>query len=176
MKGSDIVKSLLILGAGGFGRTVRELAISLGDYDHIAFLDDGALDADDVIAHCGAYRRESLISEFSDAYPAFGDNSLRYAWMKELHDAGYFVPTMIHPHAYISPSADIGFGVIVLPNAVINTNTKVEDGSIINIGALIDHDCTLGVCCHIAPGAIIKANNIVPPQAKVESGTVLQRK
>ncbi len=169
------MKNLLILGAGGYGRTVAELAQILGDFDKISFLDDKS-DAPDVIAHCGAYRREALCSEYAYAYPAFGDNALRFAWLREIDETGYIVPTLIHPTAYVSPSAEIGQGTVILPHAVVGTGTVVGAGSIINIGALVDHNCEIGVCCHIAPGAIIKANNIVLPQVKVDSGTVLARK
>ena len=35
------MKKLLILGAGGYGKTVADLAAQLGGYSKIAFLDDG---------------------------------------------------------------------------------------------------------------------------------------
>ena len=35
------MKKLLILGAGGYGKTVADVAAQLGIYDRIAFLDDG---------------------------------------------------------------------------------------------------------------------------------------
>lgn len=38
-------KSLLIFGAGGYGRVVYELALATGDFDPIAFLDDAKTDA-----------------------------------------------------------------------------------------------------------------------------------
>ncbi|MEG0166423.1 MAG: acetyltransferase [Ruthenibacterium sp.] len=170
------VENLLILGAGGYGRTVFELAQSLGLFSQIAFLDDKETDAEDVMAHCGAYRRPSLTEGFAYAYPAFGDNALRFAWLGELDDAGYKVPTLVHPSAYVSPSATLGQGVVVLPHAVINTGTEIGAGSIINIGALVDHDCVIGVCCHLAPGAIVKAGNVLPTQTKVDAGVVLARK
>lgn len=39
------MKSLLILGAGGFGQMVKETAIQLG-YEEIVFLDDAAFGKD----------------------------------------------------------------------------------------------------------------------------------
>ena len=44
-----------------------------------------------------------------------------------------------------------------------------------NMGAIADHDCVVGACAHLAPGAIVKAGNTVPAQMKIESGTVLER-
>ena len=51
----------------------------------------------------------------------------------------------------------------------------VEQGAIVNMGAIADHDCVVGACAHLAPGAIVKAGNTVPAQMKIESGTVLER-
>ena len=44
------MKSLLILGAGGFGRMVKETALALG-YEKVLFLDNNAKDKD-VIVRC----------------------------------------------------------------------------------------------------------------------------
>ena len=40
------MKKLLILGAGGYARTVADLVRRLGAYERIAFLDDGESGAD----------------------------------------------------------------------------------------------------------------------------------
>ncbi len=44
------MKSLLILGAGGFGQMVKETALELG-YEKVVFLDDAAKE-EDVIGKC----------------------------------------------------------------------------------------------------------------------------
>ncbi len=48
------MKSLLILGAGGFGQMVKETALELG-YEKVVFLDDTAK-GEDVIGKCCDYR------------------------------------------------------------------------------------------------------------------------
>ena len=47
------MKSLLILGAGGFGQMAKEMALELG-YERVVFLDDAA-DGEDVIGRCCDY-------------------------------------------------------------------------------------------------------------------------
>ena len=66
-------------------------------------------------------------------------------------------------------------GSVVLAMACVGTASVVEEGAIVNLGAILDHDCTLGACAHLAPGAVVKAGNRVPPQAKIDSGCVLAR-
>lgn len=164
------MKKLLILGAGGYGRTVAEAA--QGMFDEICFLDDGK-QGPGVLGSCDGY--EAYAGEFQYAYPAFGSNDLRATWMRRLDEAGYRVPAIVHPRAWVSPSAVVEDGAVILAMACVGAGTKVRRGAIVNIGALIDHDCTVSFCVHAAPGAVVKAGNFLAPMTKVESGEVVQR-
>ena len=166
------MKKLLILGAGGYGRTVADVAAQLG-YEHIRFLDDGRTGAD-ILGKCGEF--EGFLDRDTDIYPAFGHNGNRMKWLDIFREKGLSVPTLIHPRSYVSPTAKIGTGTVVLPMAVVNTGVTVEDGCIINIGALIDHDSIIEAGCHLAPGAIVKAENRIRTGMKVESGTVIENR
>ena len=167
------MKKLLILGAGGYGKTVADLASQLGCYDKIAFLDDGR-SGEGILGRCGEF--VSFADGNTEMYPAFGNGSIRMHWLKSLRDAGVTVPALVHPSAYVSPTARLGVGTVVLPMSVVNTGVTVEDGCIINIGALIDHDSVIGEGTHLAPGAIVKAENRIPPMVKIESGTVIENR
>ena len=57
----------------------------------------------DVAGKCMDYT--SLTGEYPEAVAAFGDNRLRLAWTRRLLDAGYRVPSVVHPTAIVSPSA-----------------------------------------------------------------------
>lgn len=167
------MKKLLILGAGGYGKTIADVAEQLGCYDKIAFLDDSSLNPD-VLGKCEDIFL--LSDDHTDVYPAFGNNGGRMQWMERLLDAGICVPTLVHPRAYVSPTAKLGIGVAVLPMAVVNTRVTVENGCIINIGALIDHDSVIGAGTHLAPGAIVKAENRIPGMVKIDSGMVIENR
>lgn len=164
------MNNLLILGAGGYGRTVLETAQMLTSFDRIAFLDDKAEQA---IGCCASYAQQ--LPFFAYAYPAFGDNTLRLAWMERLAAAGFRLPTILHPRAWVSPSATVEQGAVVLANAVVSAGAVVRTGCIVNIGALLDHDSVLERGVHLAPGAVVKAGNTVAHGTKVESGTVVLR-
>ena len=166
------MKKLLILGAGGYGRTVFDVAQQLGCYDKIAFLDDARVNTPGVLGNCGEYL--SFADDTTEMYPAFGNNEVRMAWINRLMEDGIRLPVLVHPEAYVSPTATLFSGVTVLPKAVVNTGVMVKTGCIVNIGALIDHDCILEEGCHLAPGAIVKAENRIPGCTKIDSGTVVQ--
>ena len=159
----------MILGAGGYGRTVADVAEQLG-YD-VSFLDDHAAIAKDT---CDRF--ESYIAEDTFFYPAFGNNEGRLNWLKRLVDSGCNVPVLIHPTAYVSPKAQVLMGTTVLPKAIINTGTIVNAGCIINCGAIVDHDCILDEGVHVCLGAVVKGENHIPSCMKVEAGTVINNR
>jgi len=164
------MKKLLILGSGGYGKTVADVAAQLGVYDKIVFLDDGKTGAD-ILGRCEEYRM--FCDEATEVYPAFGNNESRMQWLERLHYEGIPVPTLVHPSAYVSPAAVLEEAVVVLPKAVVNTGCVVEFGAIINIGVLIDHDCVVEEGAHLCPGVIVKAENRIPAGIRLESGTVV---
>ena len=166
------MKKLLILGAGGYGRTVADVAAQLG-YDSISFLDDQRT-GENILGTCGDYDR--FCDGETEIYPAFGGGSIRMKWMHTLLRAGAGVPVLVHPRAYVSPTAVLEAGTVVLPMAVVNTGVRVKMGCIINIGALVDHDCILEAGVHLAPGAIVKAENRIPAGIKIESGQVIENR
>ena len=157
---------LVILGAGGYGRTVADVAEQLG-YEDIIVLDD-ALEGK------GLSTFVQFIDDATVFIPAFGNDEFRMKWIDLITDEGGRLATLIHPSAYVSPKAQIGQGTVILPGAVINTETQIGNGCIINIGALIDHGNMIGEGCHICCGAIVKAENVIPPKTKIEAGTVIE--
>lgn len=164
---------LIILGAGGYGRTVADIARQSGRYTEVYFLDDNATD-ELVIGKCADYI--NYITSDTELYPAFGNNEGRLQWIERLDAAGATIPTFIHDTAYISPEATIERGTVVLPKSIINTGVVINSGCIINCGAIIDHGCVIENGVHICLGAIVKAENRIPKCMKVEAGVVIENR
>lgn len=164
---------LIVFGAGGFGQTVKDVASQSGRYFEVVFLDDQSAAAD-VLGKCSDY--PAFTDERTEFLVALGNNALRKQWLETLAEAKANIATLIHPSAYVSPTASISEGCIVLPQAVVNTNCVLNRGCIVNIGALVDHGCVLEECVHVAPGGIIKAENRIPALLKIESGEIISNR
>ena len=106
---------LVILGAGGYGQTVADVASQLNRYDEIVFLDDNAVSA---VGKCQDYQQ--YIDSETEIYPAFGNNESRLDWICRLLEEGAAVSTLIHSTAYVSPKAIVECGNVILPNATVN--------------------------------------------------------
>ncbi|MGC4026616.1 MAG: acetyltransferase [Mesorhizobium sp.] len=148
-----MTRKLLVLGFGGHGRSVADVAFDSG-YEEVAFLDDSSDKA--VPQLLGPFSfLEQLVQEWPDAIAAVGDNALRLRLFEEIGRHGFKQVSIIHPSAQISRHAQIGDGVFVGRLAVVGTNAKIGSATIVNTGATIDHDCRIGLANHIAPGATL---------------------
>lgn len=63
--------------------------------------------------------------------------------------------TVVHPTAWVSPTARVGKGVYIGPRAIVHTAAHVHDHAIINSGAIVEHHTVIGTHAHIAPGAVL---------------------
>lgn len=91
--------NLIIIGAGGYGQTVADLAVESGKYDEVIFLDDNEelLSNGKVAGRCSDY----VNFKSDEIYPAFGNNTSRLDWINRLISEGFKVPVIIHSSAYI---------------------------------------------------------------------------
>lgn len=82
---------------------------------------------------------------------------------------------VLHPSAVLSPSAELGDGVVVLAKAVINSCAQIGANVIINTGAIVEHDCCLGSHVHVATGAILTGAVQVGAGAHIGAGAVVRQ-
>ena len=167
-------KRLLIIGAGGHGKVVKEIAMSMQIdeervYTDVSFLDDMAEEAIGKIDDL-----ETLGAQFDEIFVAIGDNEIRKILFDKVESIGGYIPKLVHPTAYVSPTAIIEKGCIVEPKALINANTIVKRGCIISIGAIIDHNALLEEFCHVNAGAICCAGSIVDSGRKTMAGEIVK--
>ena len=150
----------LILGKGGFGRQLADW-LSAEGWGEAEFLDDNAPGC---VGGLRDYADPKLLKPGRPAFVALGDNALRVELLQKLAAAGYDTPVFISDMAAVSPSAVLEPGC-----------ARLGVGCIVNGGAIVDHDATLGRGVHIAPGGIVKAGAEVEAMAKVDSGEVIRK-
>ena len=169
-------RSLLILGAGGLGQVVAEMAQMSGCYSMIAFLDDNPNEEKEALYHIVGRVREAegLAKSFTHVIPALGNNQTRYKLIEKMRDAGFQIPRLIHPSAVISPTAKIGDGCIIRERVVISRNVVIGDGCLINIGAMIDHKCVVGNGSHIPMGSIVRNEITIPEMSNFAVGQIVE--
>jgi len=111
-----------------------------------------------------------------------GDNKIRRNIYEDLIKKDFITflniidPTSsVSKFAFIKPDSSISIGV----NSVINSLAKIEAGSIINTGAIIEHEVKIGKFSHVGPNAIICGdanigeNVFVGANAIVKQGVII---
>jgi sugar O-acyltransferase (sialic acid O-acetyltransferase NeuD family) len=87
-----------------------------------------------------------------------GDNFLRQEISLRLIRRGLSTPSLVSPNSWISKSAHIGLGSVILQNTVIQANANIGEFTIVNNSTSINHDSIVGQYCHIAPGSTLCGN------------------
>ncbi len=145
-------KKILIIGAGGHGRVVSDIALKMNRWQEIAFLDDQAVKGLLGIKVIGkVIDAFDYISDY-DIFVAIGNNKIREKIQLQLQDTGAYIPILIHPSAIIGKQVELGEGTVVNAGVVINCYSKIGKGCIINTGALLDHDNVIEDFVHLSPG------------------------
>ena len=109
---------------------------------------------------------------YEEVFCCIGNNQFRKELLEKAERLEMTVPALVHPTAYISPSAVVKAGTVVEPGAIINSNSVIEEGCIISPGAIVDHNVTIGKYCHINAGAICKAGAVIPAGTKLDAGEI----
>jgi acyl-[acyl carrier protein]--UDP-N-acetylglucosamine O-acyltransferase len=66
--------------------------------------------------------------------------------------------TIVHPTAYVAPSASIGPGCFIAPLTAIGLEAVVGEHSLVHFHASIGHNVVLGKHCAVLPGARISGH------------------
>ena len=93
---------------------------------------------------------------------------------REAENAGFKLPTVIAPTAYVSSHATIGAGTIVMHGAIIAADAQVGNNCIINTNSLVEHGAHVEDHCHISTGAILNGNTSIGSSAFIGSRTVVK--
>ncbi len=168
--------NFVLIGAGGHAKAVCDAIAARGDaiaayadprqaawLDVNHFEDDAAADsltADIAVAMgIGGVTTDALVA--------------RLQVLDRFLDAGRSAPAIVHEAAHVSPTAELGPGVIVLAGAIVQPAAKLARGAIVNTRALVEHDSMIGAGCHIAPGAMVLGDCSVGDCAMIGAGAVV---
>lgn len=171
-------RNLLIVGAGIYGVVAKEIAESMKCFDKIDFIDDNAKTTPNGIEVVGTTADiQHLFCKYNNAIVAIGNPEIRLNLIRKLEEETPFrVVTLVSPHAYVSPSAQVMKGSIIEPMAVIHAGSVIAVGCIISAGAVVNH---ASMCCdgvHVDCNATVAGMTLVPAGTKIKSGEVYDRK
>jgi len=149
-----------IIGAGGHGRVVREIVSLQAHLEPVAFYDDdlqksGLVIDGTTVAGTVDLLRESPMPVDAVVVAIGIDGRRRAQFFGEMGQLGYEMVSLIHPFSFISKSAHMGRGLVVMAGVTVGPGTEIGDDVLINTAASVDHDCRLDDHCSVLPNASI---------------------
>lgn len=163
---------IALIGGGGHALVCLEAALAAGVKVAGCFDDN---------PHCSLKEHTQFLGDIESAgkrgdmpaIVAVGDIASRKRIIAQL---GAPFASVIHPTAWVSPTAEVGNGSLIGATAVVQGRTRIGAHAIINTGAIVEHDCLIGENTHIAPacaiggGARIGANCLIGIGARILPG------
>ena len=174
---------IIIFGGGGHGRTLIELARAMGGFDLVGVVDDGMPKGALLLGLPVLGGKDELSAIFASGVQlavngvgGIGNPQARWAVFEMLLALGFKFPNLIHPTAYVEPSAVLKGGVQVLSQAYVGTQAEIGFGSVINAGAILSHDVQAGKCTNFSPGALLAGNVKIGAFTQVGMGATINLK
>jgi acetyltransferase EpsM len=165
---------VVIYGGGGLSKMIIETVRVLGAYQILGVIDDNMEIGTDVIgspviggANILPKLRKEGMRLVVNSVGGIGNYKVRLEVFKKLAEDGFVCPAIVHPTAHIDPSARLEAGVLVLAQSYVSGNAVVGMGSLINNSVVVSHDCVLGVCTNLSPGAKIAGDVIIDDFAQL---------
>jgi acetyltransferase EpsM len=82
--------------------------------------------------------------------------------------------TVVHGSAWVSPTATVGEGAVIMAGAVVQSGAVLGAHSIVNSGAIVEHDVVLGEHVHVAPGATVGGAARIGAMAHIGLGAAVR--
>lgn len=172
------MKNIVLIGGGGHCKSVIDVIEQEGQFEIVGIVDKPELLGSNVLGYSvigSDSDLDSLAKKYQYALITVGQIKsplLRIRLFDLAISAGFTLPNIISPNAYVSKHAVIGRGVVVMHNAIVGANVSIEDNCIINSKALIEHDCSISEHCHVSTNATINGGVIVRPRCFIGSGVI----
>lgn len=167
--------NLMLIGAKGHGKVVADIAKHAGRYKSIAFLDDDPSLKESlgfpVIGKSGEAYKYIASCDF---FVAIGNAMVRRKLLGQLWANGAEIAVLVHPRAVVGENVSIGAGSVIMAGAVVNPDTRIGKGCIVNTCASVDHDCVIGDYVHIAVGAHLAGAVNVGENTWIGAGVIVK--
>tara|TARA_B110001450_G_scaffold32496_1_gene28196 strand:- start:1 stop:579 length:579 start_codon:yes stop_codon:yes gene_type:complete len=169
------MNKIILIGGGGHCKSAIDVIEQEARFEIAGIIDKPELLGSKILGYPvigNDFDLESLAKKYQNALVTVGQIKSALARIK-LYDlaikAGFTLPSIISPNAYISKHSKIGNGTIIMGNVIVNANVSIGDNCIINSKALIEHDCLISSHCHISTNAIINGGVTIGSESFIGS-------
>lgn len=156
---------VVLIGASGHAKVIIDVFEQMGTCEILGLFDDNICNRTKVLEY-------PLLGDVKDVHPflladadvqvfiAIGDNWTRSFVRDQLIQKNPNIrwAQAIHPFSHIGKGTTLGAGVAILAGAVINSEVRLGDFSIVGSNSSVDHESQLGSYASLGPGCTIGGN------------------
>ena len=174
------MKKIIIIGAGGHAHASIDVIEQCDKYSIAGLIVKKEKLVSTVFGYpvLGTYKELKKISKkIKHAFISIGQiktSKIRINLYNKAIKAGFKMPIITSPYAYVSPRAKIGKGTIIMHGAVVNANAIIGKNCIINTSCIVEHDAIVADHCHVSTGAILNGKVSLGKGSFVGSGSVVR--
>ncbi len=171
--------SVIIIGAGGFGREVRETLHDLDKQVHGYIVDEHILESGtyvDDIPVVGGFDWIQGNTEENYVCAIGAPEYKKHAVERVRKNGATRFPNIIHPLVHCQRSGSIQAGNIMQAGVLVTTNVEIRNFVIINLGCTVGHDCVLEDYVTLSPGVHVSGKVTIGEGAFIGTGAVIVEK
>lgn len=174
---NKMMKNLVIIGAGGFGREVKTLIDSINNqgrtYRFLGFYDDGFEKGQIINGYpvLGGILDINAINIQCSIVIAIGDPQTKQRLYEQIDNSNIDFPNIIHPNVLISDDfVEFGIGNIICASCIITCNIIIKDFVILNLMCTVGHDTILSSFSSFMPSVNISGDVLIHEKVYVGTG------
>ncbi|MEO1944483.1 MAG: NeuD/PglB/VioB family sugar acetyltransferase [Candidatus Thioglobus sp.] len=172
------MKKIILIGGGGHCRSVIDVIEQSDKFSVYGIVDKKEFFGSNVLGYSVVgddSNLPELAKECAYAIITVGQinsSELRVKLFNQALRAGFTLPSIVSPRAYVANSVKIGAGSIIMHDALVNTGASIGSNCIINSKSLIEHDSTIENHCHISTNVVVNGSTLVCSKTFIGSGSV----
>lgn len=155
------MEKIVVIGGGGHAKVVIGILKRIRSFKILGYVDPRDNGEILGVPYLGA---DSVLAQIRKKYPkcsvAIGVGSVSVSEQREkiynkIRLLGFKMPAVISPEAIVNENVSVGEGTVIVDGAVVNPGTTIGQCTIINTNSSVDHDSIIGDFVHIAPGVTV---------------------
>jgi sugar O-acyltransferase (sialic acid O-acetyltransferase NeuD family) len=171
---------IVVIGGGEHARVVIEAIRSGADLpDLLGFVDPDA--CEETSRRLGVLRLggEDALERHGEArgilgFAALESRSRREDAVRRLTPLLAGWARVVHASAWVSPTATVEGGTVIMAGAVVQTGARIGAHCVINTGAIVEHDVVLDDHAQLAPGVTLGGGVRIGSQAYIGLGAAVR--
>ena len=174
------MKNIVLIGGGLHANVCIDIFEKQGLYNVVGIIDSIAKPHSVLFGYPVLGKQEEILKlkkkyNIEAGFISVGDNYSRKKIRDHimLIDPDFQFINAIHPTAQIGRNVQIGKGIAIMSNVVVNPGSEIRDFCILNTGSKLEHDGFMGEFSHLGVGSITGGKVVIGKFSSITLGVII---